>query len=47
MESSDWYFLIALLLLVLLIGPGLWSHSMGWGLLDRLSRLFGRRKSGR
>ena len=45
MESTDWYFILGLALLVLLLlGPGMWSENWGWGLLDRLDRFFRRKK---
>jgi hypothetical protein len=45
MSSTDWYFLIGLLVLtVLLTGPGLWSEKWGWGTLGRLGKRLGRKK---
>jgi len=47
MEATDWIFIIGLPLLVLLLmGPGMWSENWGWGMLDRFARLF-RRKNGK
>ena len=44
MESTDWYFIIGLCLLVLVfLGPGMWSENWGWGALDRVARFFKKR----
>ena len=42
MEATDWIFIIGLPILVLLLmGPGMWSENWGWGMLDRFARRFG------
>jgi hypothetical protein len=39
MQATDWIFILGLPLLVLLLtGPGLWSETWGWDLLDWLLR---------
>jgi len=44
-ESSDWYYVIGLALLVLVfLGPGMWSENWGWGALDRVTAWFQKRK---
>ncbi|MFL5379681.1 MAG: hypothetical protein ACJ787_17365, partial [Myxococcales bacterium] len=44
METTDWIFIIGLPVLVLLLmGPGMWSENWGWGVLDRFTRLFRRK----
>jgi hypothetical protein len=44
-ESSDWYYVIGLALLVLVfLGPGMWSENWGWGALDRVAAWFQKRK---
>ncbi|MFL5370937.1 MAG: hypothetical protein ACJ78Z_12150 [Myxococcales bacterium] len=44
MEATDWIFIIGLPVLVLLLmGPGMWSENWGWGVLDRFTRLFRRK----
>lgn len=45
MESSDWYYIVGLILLVLLLmGPGMWSQNWGWGALDRVVAWFEKRR---
>ena len=45
METTDWFVLAGFLIAVmLLMGPGLWSHSAGWGALDWLEKRVSRRK---
>ena len=44
-ESSDWYYVVGLVLLVLVfLGPGMWSENWGWDTLDRVAAWFQKRK---
>jgi hypothetical protein len=44
MEATDWIFIIGLpVLVLLLLGPGMWSENWGWETLDRVARVFRRK----